>query len=476
MIWIVLICLVFICQTGIILILEFRRPSKAVAWMFISYCVPFLGFVLYYFVARNYRIRRTIRKKGTIIFREVRHRLWRQSHVIRKAQDMGNSHFQTEERLFGLLSHLTENPITACNNVKVLTDGKVTFAAMLRALEQAEHHIHIQFYIFRDDMIGKEFTDVLIRKAQAGVKVRMLCDGLGSYHLKYTFVRRLKAAGIEFHFFLPPFTSFIQREVNYRNHRKILVIDGEVGFMGGLNIGDDYLGYDPKLGYWRDTHLETRGDIVYFLQTVFLEDWEFASGQRITDPIYFPKHQCEGNERALIVSSGPDRNWDAIQELCFSAIAVAKQRICITTPYFIPDAGIYTALKTAAVSGVQVDIIIPKISDSQVVHYASLSYMQELMRAGVRIHQYEKGFVHAKVMVIDDLLASVGTANMDMRSFYSNFELVAVLVEPSTIERLMDDFERDLGHSRLLNYEQFIKRSRVQKTMETLSRMLSPLL
>jgi len=476
MIWLFILCIIFISQIGTILVLEFRSPTKAVAWMFISFCVPFIGFIVYYFVARNYRSRRTIRKKGTIIFREVRSRLWKQAAVIRSAEDMGNEEFLAQGRLFSLLSHLTENPITSCSQIEVLTDGKPTFTAMLKALEQAQHHIHIQFYIFRDDMIGREFTEVLIRKAQSGVKVRMMCDGLGSYHLKHKFVKKLKAAGIEFHFFLPPFTSFIQREVNYRNHRKILVIDGEVGFIGGLNIGDDYLGLYSSLGYWRDTHLEVRGDTVYFLQIVFLEDWEFASGQRITDPVYFPEHQCAGQERALIVASGPDRNWNAIQEMCFSALAVAKRRICITTPYFIPDQSIYAAIKTAAVSGVEVDIIIPKISDSQIVQYASLSYIEELMRVGVRIHQYEKGFVHAKVMIIDDLLASVGTANMDMRSFYSNFELSAILFEQETIERLMEDFNRDLKESSRINYHEFIRRSRVQKTMETLSRMLSPLL
>ncbi len=476
MVWLLLLCILFISQCGIILLLEFRSPTKAVAWLFISYCVPFLGFVIYYFVARNYRSRRTIRKKGTILFREVRSRLWSQAAVIQSADNMGNPEFQTQSRLFSLLSHLTENPITSCSEIEVLTDGEATYAAMLDALEQAQHHIHIQFYIFRDDHIGQRFTEILMRKARAGVHVRMMCDGLGSYHLKDRFVRQLKEAGIEFYFFLPPFTSFIQREVNYRNHRKILVIDGEVGFIGGLNVGDDYLGHDPKLGYWRDTHLEVRGDTVYFLQIVFLEDWEFASGQRITDSVYFPAHQCAGSERALIVASGPDRNWNAIQEMCFSALAVAKRRICITTPYFIPDQSIYAAIKTAAISGVEVDIIIPKISDSQVVQYASLSYLEELMRVGVRVHQYEKGFVHAKIMIIDDLIASVGTANMDMRSFYSNFELSAVLFEQETIERLMDDFRRDLQESRKINYHEFIRRPRTQKTLETLSRMLSPLL
>ncbi len=294
--------------------------------------------------------------------------------------------------------------------------------------------------------------------------------------MKRSFVKKLKDAGVEVHFFLPPLLATIDRRINYRNHRKIVVVDGNVGFVGGMNVGDDYLGQYPKVGYWRDTHLKIEGDAVYYLQNIFLNDWQLASGQEIIDKDLFPEHECSGLEQIQIISSGPDQEWDAIQEMCFGAISVADRRVWITTPYFIPDPAIYEALKTAAVSGVDVRIIIPWKSDSRMVHLASLSYVDELLRAGVKFYQYRRGFVHAKVIIVDDLIASVGTANMDMRSFFSNFELTAVLFEQTSINRLVSDFEEDLRYCSAIQLESFLSRPFLHKRAEMLCRMLSPLL
>lgn len=348
--------------------------------------------------------------------------IWEQAHIIGDVEQMPGDRFSHQHRLFNLLSHLSESPITGCNHSTVLTNGEEAFAAMLREMEKAKHHLHVEFYIFRDDVISTKFQDVMIRKAQEGVKVRFICDGLGSHKMSWSFIRKLQDAGVEFHYFLPPLIATIDRRVNYRNHRKIVVVDGQVGFVGGINVGDDYLGQYPEIGFWRDTHVQIEGDAVYFLQSTFLNDWKLASGERITEPQLaelFPPHICSGEERIQILASGPDQDWDAIQEMCFGAISVACERIYITTPYFIPDPALYEALKTAAVSGVDVKIIIPYQSDSKLVHLASLSYVEELLRAGVEFFQYRKGFVHAKVMIVDELLATVGTANMDMRSFFA---------------------------------------------------------
>ncbi|AWB43620.1 cardiolipin synthase [Paenibacillus sp. CAA11] len=474
--WLTTALLAFIFQIATILILEFRNPSKTVAWLFILFCVPLIGFVLYYFVAQDYKKRKKLRTRGTRLFQEMKGRLWKQSVIIESVEEMQNPDFLHQERLFGLLSHLSESPITGCNSTRVLKDGEETFRAMLEAMEKAKDHIHIEFYIFRSDMIGTKFQEVMIRKAREGVKVRLICDGLGSYKLKRPFIDKLKEAGVEFHFFLPPLIALIDRRVNYRNHRKILIVDGTVGFMGGINIGDDYLGLYEKMGFWRDTHVKIEGDAVYFLQNTFLGDWRLASGQRINDPDLFPEHHCKKNEQVQILTSGPDQHWDAIQEMCFGAIAVAKQRVWLSTPYFIPDSSVYEALKTAAVSGVEVKIIIPYKSDSRFVHLASLSYVEELLQAGVRFYQYTKGFVHSKMMIVDDLLATVGSANMDMRSFFYNFEMTAILFDQGPIRRLMDDFEQDLLDSRPMELGEFSRRPRLQKGAEIMARMLSPLL
>ncbi|MBP2000696.1 cardiolipin synthase [Paenibacillus shirakamiensis] len=476
MLWLVFALIAFIFQSATILILEFRNPSKTVAWLFILFCFPIIGFVVYYFVAQDYKKRKKVRRRGTRLFQEMKSRIWNQTDIVKSLKNMHNPEFEHQERLFNLLTHLSESPITGCNSTQVLTNGEEAFSEILKAMEQATHHIHIEYYIFRGDEIGTKFQEIMIRKAQAGVKVRMVCDGLGSYYLKNRFVKELREAGVEFHFFLPPLIATIDRRVNYRNHRKIVVVDGHVGFLGGINVGDDYLGRYPKIGFWRDTHLKVEGDAVYFLQHTFLADWRLASGERITDPELFPEHTCTRDEQVQILTSGPDQHWDAIQEMCFEAIAVAKKRVWITTPYFIPDASIYTALKTAAVSGVEVKIIIPYKSDSKLVHLASLSYVEELMHAGVKFYQYTQGFVHAKVMIIDDLLATVGTANLDMRSFFYNFEMTAVLFDKTPIERLSSDFENDLQVCRPIFLREFSHRPRLQKGAEILARMLSPLL
>ncbi|MFI2857955.1 cardiolipin synthase [Paenibacillus sp. JSM ZJ436] len=474
--WLLLALIAFVLQMAAVLLLEFRNPSKAVAWMFILFCLPLLGFILYYFIAQDYRQRLKIRNRGTRLFREIKSHLWDRAAVVDQVSGMHNPEFKHNLRLFNLLNHLSETPITGCNTTRVLTDGEEAFAAMLHAMEQAKEHIHVEFYIFRHDSIGTKFQDVMIRKAKEGVKVRLICDGLGSYKLKRSFIRRFKDSGVEFHFFLPAMVSVLNRRINYRNHRKIVVVDGTVGFLGGINVGDDYLGKYPDMGYWRDTHLEVQGDAVYFLQNVFLHDWRLAAGEKIVDMALFPKHQCKGDEQVQILSSGPDLNWNAIQEMCFGSISVAKERIWITTPYFIPDEGIFEALKTAAVSGVDVRIIIPDKADSRLVKLASLSYVEDLITAGVRFYEYQKGFIHAKVLIVDDLLGSVGTANMDMRSFFCNFELTAVMFDPQPIGHLVADFQEDLTHSKEIDEEAFHKRGRAQKAAEIFCRMLSPML
>ncbi|MNW31175.1 Major cardiolipin synthase ClsA [compost metagenome] len=476
MLWLTIALLIFIFQTATILILEFRQPAKAVAWLFILFCFPLIGFVVYYFVAQDYKKRKVLRNQGSRLFQQIKETLWRQTEVIHEIQHMSNPEFVHYERLFNMLSRLTESPITGCNRATVLTDGEETFASMLTAIEQAQDHIHIEFYIFRADTIGTTFQNLLIRKAKEGVKVRFIVDGLGSYHLPSSFAEVCRQAGIEFHYFLPPLLATLDKRINYRNHRKILIVDGRVGFVGGLNVGDDYLGQYPKMGYWRDTHTRIEGDAVYFLQNTFLSDWKLASGERIDDLGLFPPHECDGDEQVQIVASGPDLEWDAIQELCFGAIAVARRRVWLTTPYFIPDPSIYEALKTAAVSGVDVRIIIPYHSDSILVKLASLSYVGELLNAGVRFYQYRKGFMHAKILIVDDLFGSVGTANMDMRSLFYNFELTTLVFSAPFIQQLEQDFKRDLEHSSAIVSERFKERPRIQKTAEVLARMLSPLL
>ena len=471
--WLIILFVVYIVQLITIILLEHKHPVKTVAWLFISLCIPFLGFIMYYFLAQEYSARRRVRKHRYVdrILEQLE-----QIQIVEDASQLNNEEMRKQRQLYELIDAMSDSPTTGCNQTKVLTNGHDTFEAMIQAIRGARHHIHMEFYILRDDAVGRIFQDLLIEKAKQGVKVRVMTDGIGSIDLSKRYVNTFIEAGIEFHWFLPVWVSLFHRKLNYRNHRKILVIDGVIGFLGGINIGDEYIGRNEKTSFWRDTHLQLEGDAVYTLQAIFLHDWAFTSAQRVQEQDLFPQHKCTGTEQVKLVPSGPDMNWDAIQELYFGTLSRAKERVWIATPYFIPDSSNYLALKTAAVSGLDVRIIIPERSDSRIIDWASRSYVEELLEAGVQFYVYQKGFIHAKTLIMDHALACVGTANMDMRSFFSNFELNAVLFDPKTIARVEQDFLLDYEDCVQIDYEQFRKRPRKQKLMESFSHLLSPLL
>ncbi|WP_040952154.1 cardiolipin synthase [Gorillibacterium massiliense] len=478
MVWLLLVAmLLFVIQVGVVLLVEFRNPSKTTAWLLIIFMFPVIGFFLYYMIAGEYRKRRYVRRHGRSRVRYVlpeaaRHKI----AVANNVKEMNNIDIAKQKRLFSLLKSFPESPITLCNQSEIFSDGTATFDAIFKALEQARHHIHLEYYIIHSDTIGTAVKEILIRKAQEGVEVRLLFDGLGCYKLPSAYIAELQQGGVKVGCFFPLRNAFLTRRLNYRNHRKIIVVDGTVGFLGGINIGDEYLGRNPKFGFWRDTHMRLEGDAVYFLQQTFINDWAFVKGEKLTDSVYYPEHKCTGDERVQIMSSGPDGEWDTILELYFAAISTAVQRIHIVTPYFIPDPSLLMAIKTAALSGVDVKVILPGISDHILVKWASFAYIEELMRAGVRFFLYQGGFIHAKIMIVDETLGTVGTANLDMRSFFDNFEINAVMFAKKTIQDLEDDFGEDLGNCKEIVPEEFAKRTNYQRMKEVLARMLSPLM
>lgn len=431
----------FIIQIASILFIEHRRPSKALAWMFLLCICPIIGFLLYFFLAK--RFSRTVKIKRRSEWLSVR---------------------------------FTNSEWTDDNNVQVWSDGVEFYDALYKAIEKAETYIWFQFYILEDDQSGQRFQEILSRKAQEGVQVKVLYDGLGSYSLSSKYIRQLEDNGIEVYAFLPVISSLFNRQINYRNHRKNVVIDGTTGFMGGFNIGDDYVGASQKLGYWRDTHLELTGSCVVYLHRLFQVDWELATEQRlIQEP---PKDRAATVEPVSIqiIASLPSLYFDVIYESYFDAITSARKFIYMETPYFIPDAGIMTALKVAALKGIDVKIIIPSVTDHALVKWAGLSFVEEMLKSGVRMYEYKAGFMHAKVMVIDEGMAIVGSANFDVRSFYENFELNATLKDKKVVGRLMDDFTRDLDKSQEIILAEFKERSRMNKLKESFARMIAPLL
>ncbi len=471
MLWIMVgLLLVFIIQIALIVIIEHYRPHKVIAWTIIQFIFPLIGFLLYFFIAKKYSSRP---QYTNISLEQIKTDSLAYFRKRASEKSLKNCIFH-QKRLLALLQNLPSAPITVHNETIVFPDGAHAFEAMLEAMSAAKDHIHIEFYIVRADHIGTRFQQVMIQKAKQGVKVRLLYDGFGSHQLNEDYLTELHDSGVETGCFSPPWSAFIDRRLNYRNHRKIVVVDGKTCFFGGLNIGDEYLGRDSNLGFWRDTHLKVQGDAVLWLQYTFVTDWFFVKGAALTGSNYFPMSGSPGNETVQIIKSGPDGHRATMLEVFFSCIVSARERIYIETPYFIPDPSILMALKTAAASGVDVRIIIPAVSDSKIVQWATLSFVQELLEAGVHFFQYGKGFIHAKVMIVDDL-ACCGTANMDMRSFYDQFEVHAVFFDRKVVDRFEEDFLRDLQASSEILLGEFRKRHYLQKIKESLARAISPL-
>ena len=368
-------------------------------------------------------------------------------------------------------SRLTEN-----NKVEVLNNGKETFDSIIEALNNAQDHIHLEYYIIEDDEIGNRIKDILIKKAKEGIKIRLIYDDVGSWGLGHDFILDLIEAGIDLYSFMPVRTYRFANKINNRNHRKIIVVDGITGFVGGLNIADRYLkGRDGK-GFWRDTHLRLEGDAVKSLQEIFLIDWFFMSSVLLSEERYFPVHSISEKHLIQISPSGPDSDWSCIMQTFFAAITTATNYIYISTPYFLPNESILTAIRTAALSGVDVKIILPEKNDSFLTNFSSRSYVQGLLEAGVNVYFYNKGFTHSKLLMVDDVFATVGTANMDIRSFDQNFEVNALIYDEEITLKLKSDFIKDIGNSNLVSLKTFKNRPLLEKLKESFARLFSPLL
>lgn len=481
-IWI-LAYIVWFLTMAILLVLENRNPAKTLAWLLVLALIPIFGFVLYLIFGQKYRKHKRLQSKSLPEEFSEALRIYASTYAKRTGELLldGESPakqghlLSNQKKWIRLLLANSNAPVTENNRIEVFQNGNEAFQSIIQALENSRHHIHFEFYILKDDQIGREIQQILIRKAKEGVKVRVMYDGMGSRKLKKSFLAAMQQAGIEIATFLPVYFPWLTSRINFRNHRKIIVIDGKIGFTGGLNVGDEYLGKGP-LGYWRDTHLKIEGDAVHYLQLIFLKDWYVAYNQYVSEAEYFPKQDSCQQHLMQIAASGPDADWEAIWQAHFSLIASAQKRIYIISPYLIPDESILMALKTAALSGLDVRMILPKKPEYLIVFYATRSYYEDLLNAGVRIYEYQKGFIHSKVLLVDSSVASVGTANLDVRSFQFNFEVNAVMYDTELVSDLERVFRQDLLDSRELLTEDYARRPFHEKLFESAARLLSPLL
>jgi len=361
------------------------------------------------------------------------------------------------------------------NELELLKDGEDTFKRIFEALQAAEESIHVQYYIFEEGELADRLLDLFVRKEAAGVEVRLIYDSIGSLSLSRGYLKRLRDAGIEVHNFLPyRFGKFIT-SLNYRNHRKIIVVDGKIAFTGGINISDKYLKGDMHLGMWHDMHLMVKGQAAHQLDVVFINDWELVSGKRLE--IRAPEYKAPpGNNRVQILATGPDDDYPLMEQLYFSLINSARKHLYITNPYIIPSHAIMTALHTAALSGVDVRLMVSAQADSAVVTFCVRSYFQRFLKAGIRIFLYPEGFLHSKIITVDDAICTIGTANVDDRSFQHNYEVNAVIYESSTAVELRKHFEADSAKSIELDYEIFRQRPWRYRLAEGAARTISPLL
>ena len=458
-----------------------RSGIKALAYILLIVLVPFFGIFFYFFFGINYRKRKLYSRK--IVKDEVLHKKIL-THVQNYSEQVLHSGLISQEyhNLTWFIRNSSSSPLTGNNSVEVLINGEEKFPTLLNALDEATSHIHIEYYIYEDDATGNSIANMLIKKAQQGVEVRFMYDDFGSRGLGKKFINRLKVNGIE----TAPFYKIkwygLANRLNYRNHRKIIVIDGKTSFVGGINISDRYRNEPQHKGnlYWRDTHLKLQGPATAYLQYIFLCDWNFSAKHKLQfGSTYFPKYPKEDKIRdnlVQMVSSGPDSKLPVIFYSLLKAIGAAKKQVLITSPYFIPGESLLDALIIAAKSGIEIKLLIPGKSDSMIVNSAARSYYKELLRHGVRIFEYQKGFIHSKVMIIDDDLSIVGSANMDYRSFDLNFEINAMLYSKAVTKQLQVEFNTDLEHSSEINSADWLNRPKYIHLYEKLVGLLAPIL
>jgi cardiolipin synthase len=463
-----------------VLLDERRQSTATLAWVLTLALLPGVGLAGFLLIGRTQARRQA--RRSALVNRHLAP-LIESRDVLRKLEQPGDS-ARTDWRTRSLLRlgrRLATTPASDGNRTRLLGDGAATYASMREAADAAERHIHVEFYIVRDDETGRGLREALVAAARRGVTVRAVVDGIGSVSLPRDFWTPLQQAGGQAAVYRPAWRTLrrvLERgRIDFRNHRKLVVVDGRVGFTGGINIGREYLGLDPEIGRWRDAHIRIEGPAVLSLQVAFLEDWLAATGEPVEDPGCFPEPESfEDGAIVQVVDAGPDRDFSAMSYIHAQAFAHARRRLWLTNPYFVPNASVREGLVAAALRGVDVRLLLPARSDSRLVDLAAGSNYGRLLRAGVRIYHYEPGFLHAKTLLIDKWLATVGSANMDMRSFYLNYELNAFVFGGDLVGELHERFLADLEGASEVGLEAERRVSFGKRLARAGARLLSPLL
>ena len=464
-----LIALYCITIIGLVLVilLENRNPLKTIPWVIVLIFIPGIGLIVYYFFGRDNRRLRSITRR-------MYKRFKKQVRFDYQSQDL--SIIPKEYLpLAKLLNNSNYSAISYGSHLSIFMNGKDKFEALLTDINNARHHIHLQYYIIENDKIGNLVKEALIKKAREGVKIRVLYDDVGSWSVKKRFFYEMKEAGIEVFSILKVVFPLFTSKVNYRNHRKVVVIDGEIGYMGGMNIADRYV-EGNVLGPWRDTHFRITGTGVYGLQASFILDWYSISNLLITGSDYYPKLQSLSDTKMQVVMSGPTSQWQTLMQAFIFCISNAKKHIYIQTPYFLPTEALNLALQTAALGGIDVRLMIPNHSDTRSARLATFSYLDKIMKAGVKVYLYTHGFLHSKLLLIDDMVSCFGSSNFDFRSFEHNFEINAFVYQKEFALRMKEIFMKDQHQCEAISYAVWRKRPIARRLAESFMRLFAPLL
>ena len=474
-IFIYLVILLMVCLR---VIFETHSSTKTLAYLLFCIFVPVIGMGFYLAFGINYWKTKLYLKKAQEdekLLKQLQKSIPHYNETIVKPEEIAD---EQNEELATMLIKGIKSPLTRYNKVKLLLNGEEKFPELITCLENAKHHIHLEYYIYEQDEIGKTIIELLIKKAGEGVEVRFIYDDFGSPTIKRKIEKRMQQAGIEIYPFSKIQFYLLANRINYRNHRKIVIIDGQTAFTGGINVSDKYINNKKEKLFWRDTHLRIDGPGVYYLQYLFLSDWNFCCPGNIkaSHPYFAEQAMQKEDMYVQIVGSGPNSEQPAVLFSILQAVYLAKEEILITTPYFIPGDNMVDALRIAALSGLSVKLLVPGISDSRLVNAASKANYSDLLAAGVEIYLYEKGFVHAKTLVADGKLSMVGTANMDHRSFDLNFEVNAIVYDVAFAKKLRKVFFDDVKDAKKIDEKIWNKRSFYYKLGDRIARLFSPTL
>jgi Phosphatidylserine/phosphatidylglycerophosphate/cardiolipin synthases and related enzymes len=453
----------------IVVIAGNRNPVKTLAWILLFFVLPFLGIVFYIFFGQDYTRQKLISRKKR---RKVNVRLTYPEG--RRSINTLPEEYRTMARL---LNHRNQFPVFMHNEVEIFSNGDDKFARLLEDIRHARHYIHVQYYIIESDTIGNKVKELLVEKASQGVEVRVIVDDVGCWKVPKEFFGEMRKAGIRTAIFQEVHFHRLTSKINFRNHRKLVIIDGKLGYTGGMNIADRYH-KGLAWGIWKDLHLRIEGQAVEALESAFLIDWYFTTRELLPLKHYFHDEKIlqKGDTPVQVITSGPFGEWREILQAYLKIIHSAKEYVYLQTPYFLPGESLLTALQTAALSGVDVRLMIPERSDSHMVHLATRSYLKSILKAGVKVYLYQPGFLHSKMVVSDDAVSTVGSTNLDFRSFEHNFEINAFLYQKEMALKLKEVFLNDQNHCRRITLNHWIKRPRVEKFTESTIRLFSPLL